>query len=292
MALSDGRTLAVPNAGTLHVVEVGGAGPPVVLLHGFTGRGSTMAPAAAGLAGRRQLFVDLPGHGESGAPANASAYTLDATVTDLCHALDALDAPAVDLLGYSLGARIALGFACRRPARIRRLVLVGGRAGLADESERMRRRADDEALAKRIEEEGVVAFVDHWMALPLFASQARLGSAALARARAERLENRAHGLANSLRGIGAGAQPPLFDALPAVAVPTLLVTGDEDERFAVVAEALARRMPDAVHRRVPEAGHAAHLEQPDAFAALVAPFLSGGDAGTTDEQIGPAEALR
>ena len=274
MALSETHDVAVPHAGSLHVDVAAGSPPAVLLLHGFTGRGATMAPAARALSERQRLFVDLPGHGRSGAPDDPNAYTLDATVTDLCQLLDALGAERVDLLGYSLGARVALGFACRAPGRVRRLVLVGGRAGLPAEGERLERRAADEALARRIEDDGVAAFVDHWMALPLFASQARLGDAALARARAERLENRAHGLASSLRGIGAGAQPSLFDLLPALDVPTLLVTGSEDERFAAVADDLAKRLPDARHLRIPDAGHAAHLEQPDAFGAVVAPFLS------------------
>ena len=112
------------------------------------------------------------------------------------------------------------------------------------------------------------------MGLPLFASQRRLGETALARAQAQRLANRVHGLAHSLRGMGSGAQPPLHRWLPRVRVPIGLVAGALDAKFAAIASDLARRLPNSQVWLLPRAGHAAHLEQPEAFLRVARRFLA------------------
>lgn len=252
-----------------------GGGLPVVLLHGFTGDMRTLEDVARGLraAGFATLSVDLLGHGASDAPADPKAYALERCAAHLAALLDAEGVERAALLGYSMGGRVALGFACAFPARVRALVLVGASAGLASPEERAARRASDEALAEAILREGVPAFVSRWMANPLFASQARLGARFLAEARAQRLENRAVGLAGSLRGLGTGAQPPLHEALPGLALPVLLVHGAEDAKFRAIALDLAARLPNARLAEIPGAGHATQLENPTAFLAAVRAFL-------------------
>lgn len=259
----------------LHV-ETAGAGPPVLLLHGFTGSTRTMDGVAAALrrAGHRTIAVDLLGHGRSDAPRDPAAHALPRSAADLARVLDALGVPRAAVLGYSMGGRTALGLAVWHRPRVSALVLVGASAGIADPVERAARRAADEALADAIERDGVPAFVERWLALPLFASQARLGPAHLAAARAQRLANRAHGLAASLRGAGTGAQPPLHDALAGLDLPILFVAGAEDAKFRALAAALAARAPRARTCVVPDAGHACHLENPAAFADAVRAFLA------------------
>jgi 2-succinyl-6-hydroxy-2,4-cyclohexadiene-1-carboxylate synthase len=177
-------------------------------------------------------------------------------------------------LGYSMGGRTALAVAAFHPDRVRSLLAVGASAGLADETERAARVRDDEALAAAIERAGVAAFVARWEALPLFASQARLGADALATQRAQRLRSLAHGLANSLRGMGTGAQPPLHDALARLAAPVCFVAGADDAKFRSLAERLAALAPRGEAHALAHAGHAAHLEAPDAFAALALDFFA------------------
>jgi 2-succinyl-6-hydroxy-2,4-cyclohexadiene-1-carboxylate synthase len=268
------ETRRVEVDGVSLVAECEGSGTPIVLLHGFTGSGRTLARTARDLGpGFRTVRLDLVGHGRSDAPADPGAYTLEACARQVARAIHALcDGPA-HLLGYSMGGRAALGVAAWHPASVRSAILVGARAGLADAAERAARRRVDEALAARLERDGLEAFVDRWMALPLFASQARLGPAFLAEARAERLRRDPAGLAASLRGMGAGAQPPLFDRLGAIDRPALVVVGAEDARFAPVARDLAARLPRGRLARIAGAGHAAHLERPEAFARLARRFL-------------------
>ncbi|MEM9174344.1 MAG: alpha/beta fold hydrolase, partial [Myxococcota bacterium] len=215
-------------------------GPPVLLLHGFTGGADSMAGAAASLAvDHRVARLELVGHGESEAPDAVAPYAMDACTRQVEGAVAALGFDRPHLVGYSMGGRTALATAVAYPDRFASVSLIGATAGLADPHERAARIAADEALADRIEREGLEAFVDHWMALPIFASQARLGPAFLARARAERLRQRPKGLANSLRGMGAGAQEPVWDRLGRVTAPVLLVVGGDDAKFRGIAEALA-----------------------------------------------------
>lgn len=255
-------------------VERAGHGPPLVLLHGFTGRGRSMAGVAASLAdGYETLAPDLPGHGASLRGSDATEYEFDRCVDDLVAMLEQAGHRSAHWLGYSMGARLALGCAVRHPRCVTSLVLLGARAGIADPEERSARRRADERLATRIEAGGVGPFVDEWLAQPLFASLLRRDPTAHAREREARLANDAHGLAAALRGLGPAAQPPLHALLARVEVPVLLVAGALDERFIEHAHDLAGRLPRAEVRLVPAAGHAAHVEQPDVFAGLVREFL-------------------
>jgi 2-succinyl-6-hydroxy-2,4-cyclohexadiene-1-carboxylate synthase len=251
-----------------------GAGRPLVLLHGFTGSAATWAGLMARLAPRRQcIAIDLIGHGGSGAPADPARYTMECAVADLAGILDALGMPGVDLLGYSLGGRLALQFAAAAPSRVRALILESASPGLASAAERAARIAADESLASAIERDGLEAFVARWEALPLWASQAALPLATRERLRAQRLRNNPQGLANSLRGMGTGSQRALWDELPRLRMPALVLAGALDAKFSAIAQEMADALPHAELAIVPNAGHAIHLEQPEIFAERVAVFL-------------------
>lgn len=258
---------------TLHFARRG-RGPAVVLLHGFTGSGQGMAEIAQSLEQDYEtLALDLPGHGESADLAPDHTDGFDECLDDLVATLESAGHRQAHWLGYSMGARLALGCAVRHPGSVRSLVLLGGRAGIADPIERAARRREDAALADRIESVGVETFVDEWLAQPMFASLRQRGGRFLAEQRRQRVSNSARDLADSLRRLGPGAQPPLFDALPRVAVPVLLVAGALDRKFVALAHDLARQLPQAEIREIADAGHAAHLEQPAAFVHAVQDFL-------------------
>jgi 2-succinyl-6-hydroxy-2,4-cyclohexadiene-1-carboxylate synthase len=267
--------------GVDYAIERRGAGPPVVLLHGFTGSSRSWDQLAAALAEDRQVVaVDLLGHGATDAPRDPRRYAMDRATADLAGLLDRLAIARTALLGYSMGGRLALGFAVDLPARVSALMLESASAGIASDAERSARRAADERLAESIERDGLARFVDAWERLPLFASQRRLAPERRQAIRQERLRQREIGLANSLRGFGQGAQPPLHDALARIDCPTVLVVGEDDAKFRGIAANLANRLPDARVAVVPEAGHAAHLEQPDRFVTIVRTFLqSAAPAG-------------
>jgi 2-succinyl-6-hydroxy-2,4-cyclohexadiene-1-carboxylate synthase len=254
-------------------VRVRGAGRPLLLLHGFTGRGTSWGAHAGALARQRRVIVsDLPGHGRSGT-AEPARMTVERTADDLAAILRRLDATPADVIGYSLGARIALRLAVAHPDVVARLVLESPSAGIEDPAERAARRAADEALAARIERDGIEAFVAEWERRPVFASHAALPPARAARIRAIRLRNAPAGLAASLRGAGQGAMAPLHDRLTAIDRPTLVISGARDDSGRPRAELVAAGIPGARLAVVEGAGHSPHDEQPLAFRRLALDFL-------------------
>ncbi|HXH21119.1 MAG TPA: 2-succinyl-6-hydroxy-2,4-cyclohexadiene-1-carboxylate synthase [Dehalococcoidia bacterium] len=255
-------------------VEVWGEGPPVVLLHGFTGRATNWRPIAERWPRLRAVAVDITGHGDSDSPASVERYTAPAFCADLAALLDALGIERAALAGYSMGGRLALQFALGRPERVSALVIESASAGIADAAERAARVASDEALAERIEREGIEAFVDYWQSIPLWESQKLLPESRRAALRAQRLQNSPRGLANSLRGMGAGAQDYVFDRLPGLRLPVLFVAGELDARYAALARSMAALVPGAEVRIIPGAGHATHFERPEAFAEAAGEFLT------------------
>lgn len=278
--------------GLRYAYQVGGYGPPILLLHGFTGRGSDWARFLPALRRRhRTIAVDLPGHGRSETPADPARHRLEQIAADLATILRTLDAAPAAVVGYSMGARVALRLALDAPGVVERLVLESPSAGIADAAERVRRQARDEALARLLEGEGIAAFVDAWQAQPLFASQAALAPSARANLRRRRLANRPAGLAASLRGAGQGTMAPLHDRLGEIRVPTLIIAGALDPTGLARARAIAAAIPDARLAIVDEAGHAPHLERPAAFRRLIVDSMDqppGADAGPAPAPSRPA----
>lgn len=257
----------------LHITEAG-SGPPLLLLHGFTGSAAEWYDLLPTLAhGRRVIMPDLIGHGASEAPDDPARYTMERCVADLLAVLDHLELAQVDLLGYSMGGRVALHLAAAAPERINRLILESASPGIADSAERAARAVADDALADRIVAEGLEWFVDHWASIPLFASQSALPEAVRVAQRERRLAQRARGLANALRGMGAGRQESLWDVLDQIALPTLLISGELDHKYVDIGAAMAARMSQVQHVVVPAAGHTVHLEQPQAFNEIVVRYL-------------------
>jgi 2-succinyl-6-hydroxy-2,4-cyclohexadiene-1-carboxylate synthase len=267
-----------PAPGVRLHVERRGTGPPLLVLHGFTGSARAMQVLTDRLVERFTVIApDLVGHGLSDAPADVRQYSIEAAAD---HVVDVVGhSGPVGLVGYSMGGRLGLWLCATRPDLISGALLIGASPGVAGEEDRARRRRADEALADSIESGGVASFVAEWEALPMWASQRSLPTPLRAAQRAVRLANTPIGLANSLRGMGSGAQPSLWDHLPSVQVPTCLVVGAEDPAFAAVARRMAESMPAACVEEVAGAGHAAHLECPESVAALVERHLASGSSG-------------
>lgn len=239
----------------------------IVLLHGFTQTGRSWGPVVAAVAERyRALAPDLRGHGEASAKRPVDFAAIRADVLALAPAPPA----RFTLAGYSMGGRIALDLALNGGAlareRIGRLVLLGASPGLRGEGERAARRAADEALAQELERDGIEPFARRWAAQPLFAGQSPEVAAA---AHAQRLRNTPAGLAAALRGVGTGAMPSLWERLGELPMPVALIVGERDEKFRAIAARMAEAIPGATVHVVAGAGHAVHLERPDAVAALL-----------------------
>ena len=252
---------------------VAGEGSPVTLLHGFTQSGRSWRELISRMAAGWQWIVpDLRGHGETQTRQNAPC-SMEACTADLEALWDELHVERTHLVGYSMGGRLALHVAAKRPERLLSLLTIGAHAGLAEDA-RAGRRLGDEALAERIEKDGLESFVDYWGALPLFAGLERRGPNYVAEVRAERMRNHVAGLACSLRGMGAGAMEPVWDDLAHATLPCTFVAGQLDHGYVASARRLASTAPNGRYEIVPRAGHAVHQERPDAFARVLAAHLA------------------
>ncbi len=261
--------------GIKYHLEMEGQGPPLVLLHGFTGSTKNWQPLVPAFRSHYQIIrLDLIGHGLSEAPREYQRYSMEQAVRDIISLLDYLGLKKINLLGYSMGGRLALLVALKYSERLQTLILESSSPGLAQESERAARRTADEDLAIFIEEQGMVAFVDKWTEIPLFTTQLQLNDPIKNALRLQRLQNKISGLANSLRGMGTGRQESLWSSLPQLAVPTLLLVGELDPKFQQLGISMAREIPCSVLQVVSNAGHTIHLEQLESFVQAVKNFLS------------------
>ena len=248
----------------------------IVLAHGFTQTAASWEMFAELLGTRlpvaELIAVDLPGHASAGGLTGDLWYSAD----HLVH-----HGGRATYVGYSMGGRVALHAALAHPEFVERLVLIGATAGIDDEDERALRRRADEALATHIESVGVAAFIDEWLANPLFA-----GLNSDTAQRADRLRNSATGLASSLRSTGTGTQESLWDRLATLEMPTLILAGADDAKFSDLGRRLAAAIPAARFEQIDDAGHSVHLERPEATADAIADWLR------QEPRSSPTEASR
>jgi 2-succinyl-6-hydroxy-2,4-cyclohexadiene-1-carboxylate synthase len=232
----------------------------VLFLHGFTNTGASWDDVIAGLPRSfRAHAPDLRGHGSASA---ARPVSLETVLTEL----DALTPERFTLVGYSQGGRIALHAALAMPGRVQRLVLIGASPGIADAHARAERRAADETLAAWTETVTIDEFVSRWSQSSVLADQPASVRAAVT---ADRLRNTTDGLAAALRGLGTGTLPSLWHRLGELAMPVELIVGERDTKFQATAQRMQAALPDARLHIVPGTGHAVHVEEPWAVAALI-----------------------
>jgi 2-succinyl-6-hydroxy-2,4-cyclohexadiene-1-carboxylate synthase len=251
----------------LHVERVG-SGPPVVLVHGFTQTGRSWGELATALGAHHEVLLpDAPGHGGS-AEVRADLPTGADLLVEACG--------TAAYVGYSMGARLCLHAALAHPEAVQALVVIGGTGGLDDPADRAARVAQDRATSARIAEEGLEAFLEGWMAQPMFEGVPRDRAGV-----EDRRRNTIAGLRSSLELAGTGAQEPLWDRLGSLSMPVLVVAGAADAKFTALGHRLVDSIgANATFAAIAGAGHAAHLEQPDAFLALLGPWLADASGET------------
>lgn len=268
------------------------AGPPAdltpaVLLHGFTGAGVSWnaLPGALRAGGIAAVAPDLPGHGPEPPAVTRGGYGLEDALATIDWAVSEAteDGRRPLLVGYSMGGRLALHYAVRRPDRLAGLVLESASPGLDGETERVARVSADRELAQRIRTVGVERFSQEWNEHPIFRSQRALPEAVRAEVARQRATSDAEGLASALEGLGTGALPSLWGTLASIELPTLLLAGALDEKFTAIARAMHQQMRTSTLRIVPSAGHRIHLEAAGAWCDAVINFSSALDR-TADQR--------
>jgi pimeloyl-ACP methyl ester carboxylesterase len=235
--------------------EADGRGPAILLTHGYTATSRMWRPQIRALRDRFRIIVwDLRGHGRSDSPEDPSLYSESIVIDDMAAVLDACGVDRAVVGGLSLGGYLSLAFHLRRPERVRALLLFDTGPGYRSEEGRKRWNELAERYARAFEERGLAA----------------LGTGSEVRA-AE--HGSARGLSLAARGILEQSDARVIDSLPGIAVPALVLWGERDEPFAKPGEYMASKIPGAQRVVIPGAGHAANLDQPDAFNAAVEQFL-------------------
>jgi 2-succinyl-6-hydroxy-2,4-cyclohexadiene-1-carboxylate synthase len=236
----------------------------LLCLHGFTGSPKSWDflpdfPETA------RLAPALIGH--AGSHADSGVTRFEDEVDRL--AMFASEAGPLHVVGYSLGARLALGLALRHPLRVQRLTLLSAHPGLSSDAERTARRASDAAWCELLRTRGVPAFVEAWQAQPLWASQARLPATTRTQKQKERLSHSASGLCRSLQVTGLAEMPNYLGGLAQIQAPTTVIAGALDEKFSNLAEAIGLHIPGARLEIIANAGHDLLLERPDFITEVI-----------------------
>lgn len=257
---------------TLRHTVAGDPGRPALLfLHGFMGRGLDWEPVADVLArDYRCLLPDLPGHGDT--PWDGVSPTWHDVADEVIRLLEACGVASCSLVGYSMGGRLALYLLLAYPARFRAAVLESASPGLETEEERRARREHDERLAQAMESQPLAKTVRDWYDQPLFATMARQPER-LSRLLEERAGRDLRGLATSLRVMGTGRQPSLWERLPTCATRLCLVAGALDAKYAALARRMAETCPNAELHLFPDCGHNVHWENGAEYTRRVKAFL-------------------
>ncbi len=255
-------------------IDIIGHGEPLLLLHGFTGSLETWRFLWPMQKKYQLIMVDIIGHGSTESPHNAERYTMLEAAKDIREILEKLSIQKTHVLGYSMGGRLALSFACLFPEFVQSLILESASPGLRTETARQERRIQDAKLADKIVEKGISAFVDDWENIPLFDSQKKMSQEKQKAVRIERLANTELGLCNSLLGMGTGDQPSWWNQLENLSMPILLLTGELDNKFCDIARSMQSLMKDCEWQIINDAGHAIHVEDEEKFGKIVSEFLA------------------
>lgn len=237
-----------------------GKGAHLSFVHGFTQTAQSWTPVIRKLSDNFTCtIVDAPGHGNS---------TDGHLSLQECGDAIAETIPKGTLVGYSMGARMALHAALQHPEHIERLVLISGTPGIETEAERLSRITSDNTLADHIETVGVHQFIEEWLSNSLFSGLSREMAQI-----DERVKNRASGLAASLRFAGTGTQKPLWTELHQLQMPVLIVVGEDDDKFVSIGQRMAAAISHSTFEIIRHAGHTAHLEQVDVFVDTLVTWL-------------------
>jgi 2-succinyl-6-hydroxy-2,4-cyclohexadiene-1-carboxylate synthase len=256
----------------LHFEQSGSAeNPPLLFLHGFMGINRDWSPVINQLSDQFHcIAVDLPGHGQSQFD-DPALFSMPAAAGMVIELLGYLEIDAVALVGYSMGGRLALYLAVHFPEHFTSLILESASPGLRTAEERQTRQKWDASIAHKLETQPLPVFLDDWYAMPLFntlRSHPNYG-----KVRQRRLANDPTQLALSMRQMGTGSQPSLWDEWVDLAVPTLLLAGELDQKYVGISAEMHTLNPRAHRVIIPNAGHNTHFEQNQAFSDEVGDWL-------------------
>jgi len=233
--------------------QVHGEGPAVLLSHGFGATSAMFEPNLAALAGHQAITWDLRGHGASQSPAEPACYSAVSAQADMEALLNEHNIISAVLGGHSLGGYLSLSFTLAFPDLVRALVLIGTGPGFRKDEAREAWNQRSLKTADRLAEQGFAA----------------LGQGSELGAHAD-----VQGLVLAAKYTLTQHDAHVMDGLAHIAVPTLVVVGENDTHFLGAADYMAAKIPAARKVVIADAGHAPNIDQPEQFNAELRTFLA------------------
>ncbi|MDM9385607.1 2-succinyl-6-hydroxy-2,4-cyclohexadiene-1-carboxylate synthase [Chlorogloeopsis sp. ULAP01] len=250
--------------------------PLIIFLHGFMGNCHEFEEAIQLLESEFNcLVIDLPGHGQTQILGGDECYKMANTALSLINLLDYLRIPKGLLVSYSMGGRLALYLALHFPHRFTKVVLESASPGLPTELERLERVQKDEQIARKldriVEKSDWISFLSNWYSQPIFGNIKN--HVQFQKLIEIRLQNNPKELAKSLRMMGIGFQPSLWEKLQDNTIPLLLLAGEYDEKFVDINTQMANICKLSQLKVIRDAGHNIHFENTMAFVENIRQFL-------------------
>jgi pimeloyl-ACP methyl ester carboxylesterase len=236
--------------------EAHGAGTPILWTHGYSASTAMWRGQVEAFAGDHQVIVwDMRGHGRTASPEAGDEYSEAKTVADMAAVLDAVGAQQAVIAGLSLGGYATLAFHLAHPERCLAVILCDTGPGYRNDKARDGWNETAERRAVAFETRGLEAL---GRSPEVLASQ----------------HSDARGLANAARGMLKQFDARVIESLPSIAVPTLIIVGENDTPYRAGSDYMANKIPGARLVVIPNAGHSSNIDQPEAFNAAVRDFLS------------------
>jgi len=236
--------------------EVHGSGPVILLTHGYSATAQMWKGQIEPLTRKHMLVTwDMRGHGQSDYPVEQSAYSEEATVADMAAIIDAVGARKAIIGGLSLGGYMSLAFYRLHAERTNALLIIDTGPGFKKDEAREVWNERARETGDRYDKEGLAML--------------KSGSAE----RAYAVHRSADGLARAARGMLAQKNAAVIESLPNIKVPSIVIVGANDTPFLAASDYMASKIPGCKKAVIPDAGHAANIDQPKAFNEAVLGFI-------------------
>jgi 2-succinyl-6-hydroxy-2,4-cyclohexadiene-1-carboxylate synthase len=246
----------------------------IAFLHGFLGR-PAMWQAIAECLSAQSFLATLPGHGPE------PWFSKEGSFESVSEAMLAqLPSETSLLVGYSMGARLALSMLIKAPQRFTKAILIGVDPGLIEKTQRQQRILWDDSQASHVDSMGIKSFSEIWASLSIFETQKNLPEAIKKEQQKQRNEHTPNGISWATKTLGLGRMPPLWRELRNVQDRLHLVTGSEDPKFTEIAQEIRKVAPNTTHTIVEDVGHNVALEAPKQLVKILQQYaLRAAKAG-------------
>ena len=261
--------------------ETTGSGTPLIFVHEYAGDYRSWEPQVRHFGQRyHAITYNARGYPPSDVPTEVAAYSQHRAADDIAAILDHLAIERAHIVGLSMGGFATLHFGFRHPSRARSLTVAGCGYG-AEPGQRDRFRVEAETIAAFIDEQGMAMFAEKFALGPTRVQFQNKDPRGFDEFRRMLAEHSALGARNTQLGVQRD-RPSLYDLIDqmkSLAVPTLVLTGDEDWPCLQPGLLMKQTIPTAALAVMVNCGHAINIEDPDEFNRIVGGFLGQVDAG-------------